>query len=119
TPGPAEGPRKETAGREATASARRRRKKVAPPPKPPAAHLQRQTWRKSYGPCKPIFRARDGPESSSFCCSGSVACQTVIFKRSLQTALVEVITAKGQPSISLKKFGAPVMLLCRHALILR
>jgi protein Tex len=37
TPGPAEGPRKEAAGREAPAPARRRRKKVAPPPKPPAA----------------------------------------------------------------------------------
>jgi uncharacterized protein len=37
TPGPAEGPRKEAVGREATAPARRRRKKVAPPPKPPAA----------------------------------------------------------------------------------
>jgi uncharacterized protein len=37
TPGQAEGPRKETAVREATAPARRRRKKVAPPPKPPAA----------------------------------------------------------------------------------
>ena len=37
TPGPAEGPRKEAAGRETTAPARRRRKKVAPPPKPPAA----------------------------------------------------------------------------------
>jgi protein Tex len=37
TPGQAEGPRKEAAGREATAPARRRRKKVAPPPKPPAA----------------------------------------------------------------------------------
>jgi uncharacterized protein len=37
TPGPMEGPRKEVAGREATAPARRRRKKVAPLPKPPAA----------------------------------------------------------------------------------
>jgi uncharacterized protein len=37
TSGLAEGPRKEAAGREATAPARRRRKKVAAPPKPPAA----------------------------------------------------------------------------------
>jgi protein Tex len=36
-PGQAEGPRKETAVREAAAPTRRRRKKVAPPPKPPAA----------------------------------------------------------------------------------
>src|SRR2546429_1689542 len=80
---------------------------------------ERQSWRKSYGPCKPIFRARDGLESGFFCCSGDVACQTVICKSSLQTALVEIITAKGQPSISLKKFGAPGMPLYRHALILR
>ena len=37
TPGQAEAPRKEAAGREAPAPARRRRKKVAPPPKQPAA----------------------------------------------------------------------------------
>ena len=37
TPGQVEAPRREAAGREATAPARRRRKKVAPPPKQPVA----------------------------------------------------------------------------------
>ena len=119
TPGQAEGPRKEAARERLRLRHDVDGRKLPHPLSHLPPHLQRQTWRKSYGPCRPIFRARDGPESGSFCCSGDVAWQTVIFKSSLQTALVGVITAKGQPSISLKKFGEPGMPRCRRALIWR
>src|SRR4026207_1743563 len=31
-------------------------------------HRRRPIWRKNCAPCKPVFRARDDPESRSFCC---------------------------------------------------